>query len=162
MRSRRETTSLGQYTRGSVKTGRVHSAQAVNAMRAWYRQGGYVVQANATTYTVARGMRILACSDRQVYDLRRARRYTDIQCKLFVKEQSCNQPTTLGPFSQRAFCHPELALPGWAIFVQVIFWAFLERARSPVPKQYLSWALPMWARAGLWGAVNLSMWQPPT
>ena len=63
MRDRRETTSLGQYTRGSAKTGRVHSTQAVNAMRVWYRQSGYIVQANATTHTVARGMRILACSD---------------------------------------------------------------------------------------------------
>ena len=55
--------ALGQYTRGSAKTVCVHSTHAVNAMRVCYRQGGYIAQATATTYTVGRGMRILACSD---------------------------------------------------------------------------------------------------
>ena len=47
-----------------------------------------------------------------MYGLRRAGRYTDIHCKLSVKEQSFNQPTTRGPFTQQApVCLSRLGVP---------------------------------------------------
>ena len=78
---------MGQYTRGSAKTGRVRSTQPVNAMHAWYRQGGYIVQAIATNIQspeacVYWGGRIDKCmasgapADIQTYSASRLVRYS--------------------------------------------------------------------------------------